>query len=54
MSIQDAEKFLDKLKTDKTFGEQVMEKSQEVIDLAKANNLEFTREELRTDRKSVV
>jgi len=47
MSKKDAEKFLKKLKTDPAFGEQVRKASQEVIKLAKAHKLKFSRKELR-------
>lgn len=49
MSIKDAKTFLDKLKTDKAFSDEVMKASQQVIELAKkTHKLDFTRQELRT------
>jgi Nif11 domain len=47
MSKKDAEKFLKKLKADKTFAAEVTKASQEVIKLAKVHKLKFSRKELR-------
>ena len=48
MSVEDAAKFLHKLKTDPHFRAEVRKASEEVINVAKAQDLKFTREELRT------